>query len=126
MGSVAQLGNLLGCAALGQYSNPQTWFTARDEIKRLLAAHLTAGSTAHWLSILEPAGYWCSDVLTWPALMTSDAFRVLDMVQDVTCRGGSVLRTTRCPIRIDGIHRNCTDSRECRCLCRIGLVDRSF
>jgi hypothetical protein len=34
--------------------------------------------------------------------MSSEPFQALDMVQDVTCRGGSVLRTTRCPIRIDG------------------------
>src|SRR5215471_3668536 len=102
MGSVTHLGSLIGCADLEAYHNPQSWFTARDEIKRTLAAHLASRSTADWLSILEPAGYWCADVLTWPALMGSEAFQALDMVQDVVCRGGSVLRTTRCPIRIDG------------------------
>jgi crotonobetainyl-CoA:carnitine CoA-transferase CaiB-like acyl-CoA transferase len=34
--------------------------------------------------------------------MRGEAFQALDMVQEVVCRGGSVLRTTRCPIRIDG------------------------
>jgi crotonobetainyl-CoA:carnitine CoA-transferase CaiB-like acyl-CoA transferase len=102
MGSVTQIGKLLGCAALETYCEPASWFTARDEIKRVLAAHLATRSTAHWLAILEPAGYWCSDVLTWPDLMSRDSFQALDMVQEVTCRGGSVLRTTRCPIRIDG------------------------
>jgi crotonobetainyl-CoA:carnitine CoA-transferase CaiB-like acyl-CoA transferase len=102
MGSVTQLGKLLGCAALDAYGDPQLWFTARDDIKRTLAAHLAAHTTSHWLSILEPAGYWCSDVLTWPELMRGEAFQALDMVQEVVCRGGSVLRTTRCPIRIDG------------------------
>jgi CoA:oxalate CoA-transferase len=102
MGSVTQLGKLLECAALEAYGKPQSWFTARDEIKRTLAAHLSTGTTKHWLSVLEPAGYWCSDVLTWPELMSREPFQTLDMVQDVVCRGGSVLRTTRCPIRIDG------------------------
>jgi len=102
MGSVSHLAKLLGCAALERYTDQQTWFTARDEIKRTLADHLATCSTAHWLSILEPAGYWCADVLSWPELMSSEAFRALDMIQDVICRGGSVLRTTRCPIRIDG------------------------
>lgn len=102
MGSVTQLGRLLGCAALEAYTDPRSWFTERDRIKRTLAAHLAGQSTAHWLAILEPAGYWCSDVLTWPALMSQESFRALDMLQDVACRGGSVLRTTRCPIRIDG------------------------
>ena len=102
MGSVTWLGQLLECAALEAYRDPQTWFTARDEIKRILTAHLATKSTAHWLSILEPAGYWCSDVLTWGQLMGSQAFQAIDMVQEVACRGGSRLRTTRCPIRIDG------------------------
>jgi CoA:oxalate CoA-transferase len=102
MGSVTQLGKLLGCAVLEAYTEPEQWFTARDQIKRTLAAHLAMRSTAHWLSILEPAGYWCSDVLTWTELMSREPFQALHMVQEVICRGGSVLRTTRCPIRIDG------------------------
>jgi CoA:oxalate CoA-transferase len=102
MGSVTQLGTLLGCAAMEAYRDPATWFTARDEIKRILAVHLAARTTRHWLSILEPAGYWCSDVLTWPELMASESFQALEVLQVVRCRGGSVLRTTRCPIRIDG------------------------
>jgi crotonobetainyl-CoA:carnitine CoA-transferase CaiB-like acyl-CoA transferase len=102
MGSVIRLGELLGCAALAAYCDPRSWFTARDEIKNALVSHLATESTAHWLSLLEPAGYWCSDVLTWEKLMGSEAFQAIDMVQDVACRGGSMLRTTRCPIRIDG------------------------
>ena len=102
MGSVTTLGRLLGCAPMEAYNDPQTWFTQRDAIKRLLAAHLASQTTEHWLAVLEPAGYWCSDVLTWSKLMASEPFQVLEMVQDVVCRSGAVLRTTRCPIRIDG------------------------
>lgn len=102
MGSVVQLGKLLGCPALEGYGDPRSWFNERDRIKEILAAHLTGNTTEHWLGILEPSGYWCSDVLTWPGLLASEAFRALDMLQEVTCRGGSTLRTTRCPIRIDG------------------------
>ena len=102
MGSVTELGRLLDCEALAAYADPQSWFTSRDEIKRILVAHLRAQTSAHWLGILEPAGYWSSDVLSWSKLMRSEAFGALDMVQDVQCSGGSMLRTTRCPIRIDG------------------------
>jgi crotonobetainyl-CoA:carnitine CoA-transferase CaiB-like acyl-CoA transferase len=102
MGSVIQLGELLECPALAVYTDPQTWFTARDEIKSTLAAHLTSRPTRHWLSVLEPAGYWCADVLTWPQLMSLESFQALDIVQEVKCHGGATLRTTRCPIRIDG------------------------
>ena len=102
MGSVPRLGELLGCAALSAYGDPNSWFERRDEIKSILAEHLKKQSTEHWLAILEPADIWCSDVFTWSRLVKHEAFEALDMVQDVRCRDGSVLRTTRCPIRIDG------------------------
>jgi crotonobetainyl-CoA:carnitine CoA-transferase CaiB-like acyl-CoA transferase len=102
MGSVIRLGELLSCQALAQYRDPQSWFTARDEIKRALATHLTSRPTVHWLALLEPAGYWCSDVLTWPELMREEAFQSLGMLQEVRRGQGQPLRTTRCPVRIDG------------------------
>jgi crotonobetainyl-CoA:carnitine CoA-transferase CaiB-like acyl-CoA transferase len=102
MGSVTRLGELIGCPAMNSYADPKSWFERRDEIKGILAEHLKTRSTDQWLAILEPADVWCSDVFTWPRLVKHEAFHALDMVQDVTCRDGSVLRTTRCPIRIDG------------------------
>jgi len=107
MGSVTRLGELLGCSQLAEYADPQSWFERRDDIKRILAEHLRMKTTAHWLAILEPADVWCSDVLTWQRLVEHPAFKALDMVQEVHSRDGSVLRTTRCPIRIDGeIYKN--------------------
>jgi crotonobetainyl-CoA:carnitine CoA-transferase CaiB-like acyl-CoA transferase len=102
MGSVTQLGELLGCAPLLAYSDPQTWFTQRDDIKQHLAQHLRTRPTADWLSRLEPADYWCADVLTWPQLIEHEAFQVLEMTQTVSRPNGAALQTTRCPIRIDG------------------------
>jgi CoA:oxalate CoA-transferase len=102
MGSVTRLGELLGCPALALYVDPKSWFEHRDEIKSVLAEHLKAHTTVQWLAILEPADIWCSEVLTWSRLVNHDAFRALDMLQDIMCRDGSTLRTTRCPIRIDG------------------------
>ena len=43
-----------------------------------------------------------ADVLTWDRLFAHDAFKALDMVQTVDSRSSAVMRTTRCPIRIDG------------------------
>lgn len=102
MGSVLTLGELLSCSALAVYTDPASWFTERDEIKRLLADHLKTQSTAHWLARLEPADYWCADVLNWEQLLQHEAFQSLDMVQDVSRGEGATLRTTRCPIRING------------------------
>ena len=103
MGSIPRLGQLLGCAnALAPYEDPKSWFDKRDEIKRILAEHLKTQTTRHWLEILEPADVWCADVFTWPKLMQHEGFQVLDMVQKVSRSNGASLRTTRCPIRIDG------------------------
>ncbi len=103
MGSIIELGKLLQCPKLGEFTDPSEWFTRRDEIKEALAEHLKTQTTAHWLTILEPADYWCADVLTWPKLMEHEAFKALNMLQDVGLgRSGGRFRTTRCPIRIDG------------------------
>jgi crotonobetainyl-CoA:carnitine CoA-transferase CaiB-like acyl-CoA transferase len=102
MGSVPRLGELLGCPPLLAYEDKKRWFTERDAIKATLAAHLRTQRTAHWLSILEPADVWCADVLTWPRLLAHEGFKTLDMVQEVARANGAKLRTTRCPIRIDG------------------------
>jgi CoA:oxalate CoA-transferase len=102
MGSVPRLGELLDLPALLAYGDLKTWFTARDEIKALLAQHLKKLSTEHWLGILEPADVWCADVFTWPRLIEHEGFKVLDMIQEVHRDDRVSLRTTRCPIRIDG------------------------
>ncbi len=102
MGSVTRLGELMGCEALARYTDPNTWFTKRDEIKRILAQHLESQTTEHWLSILEPADVWCSDVFTWPKLLQHEGFKALDMLQSVRRANGAALVTTRCPIRVDG------------------------
>lgn len=107
MGSIVRLGQLLDCPALTTYTDPAHLFDQRDEIKSILVHHLRQQSTAYWLAILEPADVWCADVLTWDRLFAHDGFRALDMVQTVTRpgEGGKAaieMRTTRCPIRIDG------------------------
>ena len=102
MGSVPDLGELLAVPVLTAYTDPKTWFTRRDEIKAILAEHLKAQTTEHWLRILEPADIWCSDVLSWPRLMAHEGFHSLDMLQHVSRSNGTSLCTTRCPIRVDG------------------------
>lgn len=102
MGPVVPLAALLDCPALLEYADSKTQFVKRDEIKRILVEHLRTRTTAHWLSILEPADIWCSDVFTWKQLLEHEAFRALDFVQEISRGEGVSLKTTRCPIRIDG------------------------
>ncbi|WP_308639410.1 CaiB/BaiF CoA transferase family protein [Paenibacillus silvisoli] len=103
MGSVIRLGELLACKELAAYQDPKSWFTERDDIKRILVNHMRTRSTEDWLAVLEPADYWCADVLTWERLFAHEGFRALGMVQEIGRPDGTGrLRTTRCPIRING------------------------
>jgi crotonobetainyl-CoA:carnitine CoA-transferase CaiB-like acyl-CoA transferase len=83
MGSVPRLGELLRYPQLLAFTDPQSLFDRRDEIKQLIADHLKTQNTAYWLSLLEPADIWCSDVYTWPGLFEHEGFQALDMVQEV-------------------------------------------
>ncbi len=103
MGSIPQLGELLECPALLNYPEPASWFTQRDEIKKILADHLKTRTTAQWLSVLEPADIWCADVMDWKRLLQHDGFKSLDMLQTVQRGNGVAYDTTRCPITIDGV-----------------------
>jgi len=103
MTPIPTLADLLKLPALDAYrDDPQSWFTERDTIKRLIADHLAGATTGHWLSILEPADVWCAKVLNWPELLESEGFRVLDMLQVVEREDGVAIATTRSPIRVDG------------------------
>ena len=63
--------------------------------------HLKTRTTRDWLNQLEPTGIWCSGVFDYQRLLNCDGYRVLEMDQAVQ-RGGEEIRTTRCPIQLDG------------------------
>lgn len=96
MGSLAQLGELLGVSGLSE-----AW-SQRDETKRRLAAVLESRTTADVLAVLEPAGYWCAEVRDWPALEASGVLESLDLVVECGTEESKRFRTLRCPVRIDG------------------------
>ncbi|EJN02255.1 CaiB/BaiF CoA-transferase family protein [Phyllobacterium sp. YR531] len=103
MTPIPQLASLLEIPDLAAYADDKSsWFTARDDIKKIIARHIVEETTEHWLSILEPADIWCSSVLNWEELLNSDGFKVLDMLQTVTREDDVSITTTRSPIRVDG------------------------
>jgi crotonobetainyl-CoA:carnitine CoA-transferase CaiB-like acyl-CoA transferase len=102
MGNIVVLGELLKCETLKQYSNSGDWFVKRDEIKKILAAHLLTNGATHWLDILEKADIWCAPVLDYDMLMKTEGYRVLNMEIIAKTSNGLSVKTTRCPIRVDG------------------------
>lgn len=104
MTPIGRLAELFGLAALDPYKDkPKSWFSDRDAIKRIIADHVATRPTQHWLDILEPADIWCARVLSWNELVESTGFKVLDMLQTVTREDNVSIRTTRAPIRINGV-----------------------
>lgn len=103
MTPLGKIRDLLELPSLDAYTaDPKSWFSARDEIKRVIAERLAIRTTAEWLAVLEPADIWCAKVLEWPELMESEGFKALDMLQTVTRDDGVSILTTRSPLRIDG------------------------
>ncbi|MBL8581953.1 MAG: CoA transferase, partial [Rhizobiaceae bacterium] len=117
MTPIPKLSALLGLdAELAPYADkPATWFTARDEIKAIIAQKVATRSVDEWLAVLEPADIWCAKVLSWPEMMDHEGFKTLDMLQTVTREDDVSILTTRSPLRVDG-----TRAKVARAAPRIG------
>lgn len=103
MAPIPKIADLLELPELDPFRDkPATWFTARDEIKAIIARRIAEKTIDEWLAVLEPADVWCAKVLTWPELMESDGFKTLDMLQTVTREDKVSILTTRSPLRVDG------------------------
>ena len=102
MTNIVLLADLLQCDPLKQFSDSNDWFDKRDEIKEILADHLISGSADHWLAILEKADIWCAPVMNYDKLLKEEGYRVLNMEITVKTSNGLSVKTTRCPLRVDG------------------------
>jgi len=102
MTDIVRLGTLLQCEPLKEFTDASDWFDKRDDIKKMLATLLINKTADHWLTILEKADVWCAPVLNYDKLMKEEGYRVLNMETTVKTSKGLSVKTTRCPIRIDG------------------------
>ena len=102
MTDIVRLGTLLQSEPLKDFTDASDWFDKRDDIKKILATHLKNETANHWLGILEKADVWCAPVLNYDKLMKEEGYRVLNMEIIVKTSKGLSVKTTRCPIRVDG------------------------
>jgi len=94
------LANAVHCDELKRFSKEQA-FSARDEIKTILAEHLIKQNTDIWLTDLQKQGLWAMEVFDWEMMTNHKAYQSLEMEQVIKA-GKKEMITTRCPIRING------------------------
>ena len=80
----------------------QDGFTHRAAIMEAIAGALKKQNTADWLAIFEPADIWCAAVQDYHAFTAHEGYKVMQLEQEIKFADGKKLKTTRCPIRIDG------------------------
>jgi CoA:oxalate CoA-transferase len=102
MGDIPKLAGLLQCPPLAVFTDTAEWFDRRDEIKHILTGHLVTRTADEWLSVLQPADIWCAKVMDYSDLLQQVGYTVLNMELKVKTSNGLSLKTTRCPIRVDG------------------------
>lgn len=100
MMDIPVLAKVISSVELENFSQSDA-FIKRDEIKMILKNHLMKESSAYWLHKLHEEGLWAMEVNDWNEMMDQDAYKVLQMEQDILVNGKK-LTTTRCPIRING------------------------
>ncbi|QDH81527.1 CoA transferase [Echinicola soli] len=91
----------LDCAGLEEFDQSKV-FSHRDEIKQVLADYLKTETTDHWLTKLRESGLWAMDVKDWKALKKTEGYQHARLEQELKLADGQRIRTTRCPIQIDG------------------------
>ncbi len=100
MMDIGLLANATGCEPLLRFSRGD-FFTSRDEIKSVIASHLSTQTTSYWLNRLQEAGLWAMEVLDWAQMMEQESYHCLEMEQTIQAGDGQFV-TTRCPIRYNG------------------------
>lgn len=102
MGEMERLDRAFDDQRLKPWVEGELYFSHRDEVKAVITEILAEKGTNHWLARLEQVGYWCSDVYDYDKLTQSKAYQALDMEQVIARSEGTQIRTTRCPIHING------------------------
>lgn len=101
MSDLSTLATALHCVELSRYTSAHA-FANRDEIKQIISAHLLQHSSQVWLAKLHEHHLWAMEVLDWKKLTAHAGYQHLHMEQSIYAANRKEIRTTRCPIRING------------------------
>ena len=100
MMDIHQLADAINCTGVKEFSKDEA-FAKRDEIKTLLADHLSKNTSGYWIERLHECDLWAMEVLDWEKMSEHEAYKVLKMEQTIHADNKNIV-TTRCPIKING------------------------
>jgi crotonobetainyl-CoA:carnitine CoA-transferase CaiB-like acyl-CoA transferase len=100
MMDIHQLADAINCVDIKEFSKDEA-FAKRDEIKTLLAEHLSKSTSGYWIERLHECDLWAMEVLDWEKMSEHEAYKVLKMEQTIHADNKDII-TTRCPIKING------------------------
>ncbi len=101
MADLSTLAKALHCVELTSYTAAHA-FANRDEIKQIISSHLLQHTSQVWLAKLHEHHLWAMEVLDWKKLTNHAGYQALQMEQSIYTANKKEIRTTRCPIRING------------------------
>lgn len=96
------LAETMGIKLPQQFHDKHTWFEKRDEIMSYLGAYFEKETSAYWLELFEAKDFCCAEVFTYEKFLNHEGYKILQMDQEIETSDGLTMKTTRCPIRIDG------------------------
>lgn len=102
MGDLNRISLLIGCDISTIYVNANDSFENRDVLLELLGQTFKTNTNQYWLSILEPQDIWCAAVLNYKEATELEAFKNMEIKQELDLGNGRTLDTTRAPLQIDG------------------------
>lgn len=100
MMDIYTLAEATGCHAIKEYSREE-FFSCRDAIKQLLKSHLISQTSAYWIERLHDYNLWAMEVFDWEHMAAHDAYKVLQMEQELHTKNNETIITTRLPVRIN-------------------------
>ncbi len=101
MGDLNLIARLIGCKIDDLFGDTHSAFENRDQLIARLGETLGKSKTANWLSTLESNGVWCAEVLDYKNAVKLNAYKNLNIEQQLVLEDGRILKTTASPIRLD-------------------------
>lgn len=101
MGDLKHITNIIDCPIEDLYTHENAGFENRDALIVRLGETFMLADTQEWVSLLEPNGVWCAEVLDYQQATSQSGYQALNIEQIIKLKNGKQLKTTVSPIRID-------------------------